>query len=144
MCFRGQMTGKSDTMGRGPDTPAPGRQGRGRDPEADDLRNLMPADRLPPEDDRTNPPRASLGDLAGLFLRLGAASFGGPAAHFALMEHEVVHRLAWLSREEFLDTLGATNLIPGPNSTEMAIHIGDSEDWRDSSWPASASSCRRP
>jgi chromate transporter len=66
----------------------------------------------------------SLGDLALLFLKLGTIGFGGPAAHIALMEDEVVRRRRWLSREEFLDLLGATNLIPGPNSTEMAIHIG--------------------
>jgi chromate transporter len=68
--------------------------------------------------------RVSLGDLALLFLRLGTIGFGGPAAHIAMMEDEVVRRRRWLSREEFLDLLGATNLIPGPNSTEMAIHIG--------------------
>src|SRR5688500_18249288 len=67
---------------------------------------------------------AALAELARLFLRLGATAFGGPAAHVALMEDEVVRRRAWLSREEFLDLLGATNLIPGPNSTELAIHIG--------------------
>jgi len=55
---------------------------------------------------------------------LGATAFGGPAAHIAMMEDEVVRRRHWLTREEFLDLLGATNLIPGPNSTEMAIHIG--------------------
>jgi chromate transporter len=65
-----------------------------------------------------------LAGLAGLFLRLGATAFGGPAAHVAIMEEEVVRRRAWLSREEFLDLLGATNLIPGPNSTEMAMHVG--------------------
>ncbi len=63
-------------------------------------------------------------ELAGLFLRLGATAFGGPAAHIAMMEDEVVRRRQWLTREEFLDLLGATNLIPGPNSTELAIHIG--------------------
>src|SRR3989441_7886810 len=63
-------------------------------------------------------------EVAGLFLRLGSTAFGGPAAHIAMMEDEVVRRRRWLSREEFLDLLGATNLIPGPNSTEMAIHIG--------------------
>ena len=66
----------------------------------------------------------SLVELAGLFLKLGITAFGGPAAHIAMMENEVVHRRHWISREEFLDLLGATNLIPGPNSTEMAIHIG--------------------
>src|SRR3954470_18450008 len=65
-----------------------------------------------------------LRELAVLFLRLGFTAFGGPAAHIAMMEDEVVRRRAWLSRDEFLDLLGATNLIPGPNSTEMAIHIG--------------------
>jgi chromate transporter len=68
--------------------------------------------------------RQRLIELAVLFLRLGIIGFGGPAAHIAMMEDEVVRRRAWLSREEFLDLLGATNLIPGPNSTEMAIHIG--------------------
>jgi chromate transporter len=68
--------------------------------------------------------RTSLRDLALLFLRLGTTAFGGPAAHLAMMEDEVVHRRHWLAHEEFLDLMGATNLIPGPNSTEMAIHIG--------------------
>lgn len=63
-------------------------------------------------------------DLVGLFLRLGTTAFGGPAAHIALMEDEVVRRRPWLTREQFLDYVGATNLIPGPNSTELAIHIG--------------------
>lgn len=65
-----------------------------------------------------------IGELARLFLRLGATSFGGPAAHIALMQREVVERRHWLTDQEFLDLVGATNLIPGPNSTEMAIHIG--------------------
>jgi chromate transporter len=68
--------------------------------------------------------KTSLGELAALFLRLGATAFGGPAAHIAMMRDEVVHRRKWLTDERFLDLLGATNLIPGPNSTEMAIHIG--------------------
>src|SRR5215203_5246587 len=67
---------------------------------------------------------ARLKELVFLFLKLGSTAFGGPAAHIALMEDEVVRRRGWLSREQFLDLLGATNLIPGPNSTEMAIHIG--------------------
>lgn len=66
----------------------------------------------------------SLRDLAALFLRLGITAFGGPAVHIAMMEEEVVRRKKWLTREKFLDLLGAANLIPGPNSTEMAIHIG--------------------
>ncbi|HEX8324493.1 MAG TPA: chromate efflux transporter [Tepidisphaeraceae bacterium] len=65
-----------------------------------------------------------LSELAGLFLKLGATAFGGPAAHVSMIEDEVVRRRAWLTRQQFLDLLGATNLIPGPNSTEMAIHIG--------------------
>ena len=66
----------------------------------------------------------SLGELARLFLRLGITAFGGPAAHIGMMRHEVVERRRWLTDAEFLDLLAATNLIPGPNSTEMAIHIG--------------------
>ena len=68
--------------------------------------------------------RGALLEIALLFLRLGTFGFGGPAAHVAMMENEVVTRRGWLSREDFIDLLGATNLIPGPNSTEMAIHIG--------------------
>jgi chromate transporter len=67
---------------------------------------------------------SSLIEIATLFLKLGTISFGGPAAHIALMEEEIVRKRRWLNREEFLDLLGATNLIPGPNSTELAIHIG--------------------
>ena len=62
--------------------------------------------------------------IAGLFLRLGITAFGGPAAHISVFHDEVVERRKWLTDQEFLDLLGATNLIPGPNSTEMAIHIG--------------------
>lgn len=65
-----------------------------------------------------------LGEVATLFLRLGCTAFGGPAAHIAIMHDEIVKRRQWLTDEKFLDLLGATNLIPGPNSTEMAIHIG--------------------
>jgi chromate transporter len=65
-----------------------------------------------------------LRELSLLFLKLGSISFGGPAAHVAMMEDEVVRRRQWLTREQFLDYVGATNLIPGPNSTELAIHIG--------------------
>ncbi|WP_339390200.1 chromate efflux transporter [Crocosphaera watsonii] len=62
--------------------------------------------------------------LASVFLKLGVIGFGGPAAHIAMMEAEIVTDRQWLERSQFLDLLGATNLIPGPNSTEMAIHVG--------------------
>jgi chromate transporter len=65
-----------------------------------------------------------LWELARLFTKLGFIAFGGPAAHVAMMRYEVVERRGWLSEQEFLDLNGATNLIPGPNSTELAIHIG--------------------
>jgi chromate transporter len=70
------------------------------------------------------PPITRLKEVAALFLKLGLTAFGGPAAHVAIMHDEVVKRRKWLSDQEFLDLLGATNLIPGPNSTEMAIHLG--------------------
>jgi len=72
----------------------------------------------------TSPKSTRLRELASIFLKLGVIAFGGPAAHIAMMEEEIVRRRQWLSHAEFLDLLGATNLIPGPNSTEMAIHIG--------------------
>ena len=75
--------------------------------------------------------RTPLSTLALLFLKVGIIAFGGPAAHIAMMEDEVVRRRRWLTRDEFLDLLGATNLIPGPNSTELAIHIGH----RQAGWP---------
>lgn len=65
-----------------------------------------------------------LTEVTRLFLRLGVTAFGGPAAHIAMFHDEVVQRRQWLTDQEFLDLLGATNLIPGPNSTEMAIHLG--------------------
>ena len=66
----------------------------------------------------------ALRELADVFLRLGATAFGGPAAHIAMMRDEVVERRRWLTDADFLDLLAATHLIPGPNSTEMAIHLG--------------------
>src|SRR3954469_19693651 len=65
-----------------------------------------------------------LRELAAVFLKLGTIGFGGPAAHVALMEEEVVRRRGWITRDAFLDLVGATALIPGPNSTELAIHLG--------------------
>lgn len=68
--------------------------------------------------------RNSLCELARLFLRLGAITFGGPAVHIAIFEEEVVKKRNWMTHQQFLDLVGATNLIPGPNSTEMAMHTG--------------------
>lgn len=68
--------------------------------------------------------RSRLREVALVFLRFGIIGFGGPAAHIGLFHEELVKRRGWLDDQEFLDLLGATNLIPGPNSTEMAIHIG--------------------
>ena len=76
-------------------------------------------------------PRTPLSDVARVFLQLGVVSFGGPAAHVALMEEEIVRRQRWLTHESFLDLLGAANLIPGPNSTELAIHVG----YARAGWP---------
>jgi chromate transporter len=68
--------------------------------------------------------KTSLKELAKLFTKLGLTAFGGPAAHIAMMQREVVDKRQWMDHAHFLDLIGATNLIPGPNSTEMAIHIG--------------------
>lgn len=89
--------------------------------------------RTPAEPDSSGRPNVAtpLRDIAWLFLKLGTTAFGGPAAHIAMMEDEVVRRRGWLTREQFLDYLGATNLIPGPNSTELAIHIGHAR----AGWP---------
>ena len=78
----------------------------------------------PSSNNRTNSRKHALGELALLFLRLGLTAFGGPAAHIAMMRDEVVNRRKWMDDQHFLDLVGATNLIPGPNSTEMAIHTG--------------------
>jgi len=73
----------------------------------------------------------NLKELAKLFFRLGSIGFGGPAAHLAMFEDEVVKNRRWMTHEHFLDLYGATNLIPGPNSTEMTIHIGkERAGWR--------------
>lgn len=67
---------------------------------------------------------AHVGEVAALFLRLGFTAFGGPAAHIAMMREEVIHRRKWMSDERFVDLIGIVNLIPGPNSTELAIYLG--------------------
>src|SRR5258707_12274319 len=87
----------------------------------EDLREHLMDESIP---DATTSRRDALRELAVLFLRLGTFSMGGPAAHIAMMEDEVVRRRRWMTHERFLDMLGVCNLIPGPNSTEMAIHIG--------------------
>ncbi|HEX5043119.1 MAG TPA: chromate efflux transporter [Candidatus Polarisedimenticolaceae bacterium] len=75
--------------------------------------------------------RRGLFELAKVFLKLGTTAFGGPAAHIAMMRDEIVRRRRWLSEQQFLDLISATNLIPGPNSTEMAIHVGHARaGWR--------------
>jgi chromate transporter len=87
-----------------------------------------------PETTETTSPRrrsSSLAELAWLSLKLGTIAFGGPAAHIALFHQEVVERRGWLTEVEFLDRLGAANLIPGPSSTELVIHIGH----RRAGWP---------
>jgi chromate transporter len=73
---------------------------------------------------RTDGTRGSLLELGLLFLKLGSTAIGGPAVHISMMEEEIVTSRQWLTRGEFLDFLGATNLIPGPTSTEMAIYVG--------------------
>ena len=68
--------------------------------------------------------KKELKEIAKLFFKLGSIAFGGPAAHIAMMEDEVVKKRQWMTQEHFLDLVGATNLIPGPNSTEMTMHCG--------------------
>jgi chromate transporter len=68
--------------------------------------------------------RKDLIEVAKVFFKLGCIGFGGPAVHIAMMEEELVRKRNWLSHEHFLDLIGATNLIPGPNSTEMTMHCG--------------------
>ena len=88
----------------------------------------MPSDRAASQ---TPSEPGPLGEVARLFLKLGCLAFGGPAAHVAMMEDEVVERRGWMSRQHFLDLLGATNLVPGPNSTEMTMHVGyERAGWR--------------
>lgn len=67
--------------------------------------------------------RKRLIEITLVFLKLGITAFGGPAAHVAMMEEEIVSKRKWISKEKFMDFYGATNLLPGPNSTELAIHL---------------------
>lgn len=71
-----------------------------------------------------SPAKSTVGEIFLLFLRLGLSAFGGPAAHIALMQHEAVERHRWMSRERFLDLVGACNLLPGPGSTQVAMALG--------------------
>ena len=80
---------------------------------------------------KENQPKASLLEVCLVFLRLGTLSFGGPAAHIAMMENEFVQKRQWLERGKFLELVGASNLIPGPTSTELAIYIG----YLKAGWP---------
>jgi chromate transporter len=87
--------------------------------------DLEPESLLNDQDQETQlSAKPQLWELAVVFAKLGAIAFGGPAAHIAQIELEVVQRHRWLSREKLLDLLGITNLIPGPNSTELVIHVG--------------------
>ncbi|MEM9510206.1 MAG: chromate transporter [Cyanobacteria bacterium P01_E01_bin.35] len=86
---------------------------------------------MTPEAKHQIPAKPRLIELAKVFSRLGLIAFGGPAAHVAMMDDEVVQRRRWMSREQLLDLMGVTNLLPGPNSTELAIHIGyEQAGWR--------------
>ena len=85
-----------------------------------------------------------MAEVAQLFLKLGLIAFGGPAAHIALMRQEVVQRRRWLTDEEFLDLLGASTLIPGPTSTELAIYLGYRRAGRVGLLLAGLSSSRQP
>lgn len=81
---------------------------------------------------------SSLAEVARVFFKLGCIAFGGPAAHLAMMEDEVVTKRKWMTREHFLDMMGATNLIPGPNSTEMTMHCGHARAGAAGMWVAGA------
>src|SRR5207302_4064851 len=82
------------------------------------------ASQTAPLDSHAPQTQVSLAELALVFLKLGTIAFGGPAAHIAMMEDELVRRRKWISSAEFLDLLAVSNLLPGPSSTELAIFIG--------------------
>lgn len=90
--------------------------------------SIEPVARSVPEKSERN---RRLAEVAAVFLKLGTIAFGGPAAHIAMMNQECVQKRKWVDQETFLDLLGAANLIPGPNSTELAIHLG----FRRAGWP---------
>jgi chromate transporter len=81
-------------------------------------------DEQPPSGTPPRPPRGRVGEVARLFTLLGFIGFGGPAAHIAMMREEVVRKRGWETDQDFLDLVGACSLVPGPNSTELAVHIG--------------------
>ena len=95
------------------------------------MESRPPADLAAAPEPPPAPERGPLGEVARLFLKLGLIAFGGPAAHIAMMEDEFVTRRRWIDRQHFLDLIGATNLIPGPNSTEMTMHVG----YERAGWP---------
>ena len=101
--------------------------------------NLQAADVPPYSTLSPQAQRQRLKELATVFFRMGTVAFGGPAAHVAMMDDEVVKQRRWMSRETLLDLMGVTNLLPGPNSTELAIHIG----YERGGWPGlfTAGSC---
>jgi len=93
-------------------------------PESNDSSNPAEQEPSPPANLSPEELQQRLRELAAVFFRLGCIAFGGSAAHVAMMDDEVVKRRQWLSREQLLDLIGVTNLLPSPNSTELAIHIG--------------------
>jgi len=91
-------------------------------------------DDINPAAPRVSENAGSVSEVARVFLRLGLTTFGGPAAHISAMEDELVQRRGWVTRSEFVDLVSAANLVPGPNSTELAIHLG----FRRAGWPGLA------
>lgn len=102
-----------------------------------------PAEEAPPAGPDARRPGSPLFEVVQVFLWLGCLGFGGPVAHLALMEEAVVRRRRWVSAEEFLDLVGLTNLIPGPNSTEMVMALGHRSFSRPFFWSACSAPSRR-